>query len=218
MKYFPAFLDLRRRPCLVVGGGTLASHKARALLRAGARVRVVAPRLDRSLSALQRAGRVTARRRAFRDRDLEGCVLVIAATDDAAVNRAVYRGSRRRRIPCNVVDQPALCSFIFPSVLRRGDLVIAISTGGSGPALSRRLRLELQRTIGAEYATFLRLLHEARRRLRRGLPDLAARKRAVYRLLDSPALSLVRAGRLAQARAVLGKRVAAAIRAGPGRS
>lgn len=199
----------------MVGGGTLAAHKARALLRAGARVRVVSPRLGPGISALRRAGRVTVRRRAFRDADLDGCALVIAATDEAAINRAVYRGSRRRHLPCNVVDQPALCTFIFPSVLRRGDLVIAVSTGGAAPALSRRLRLELRDTIGPEYDTFLRLLRQARRRLGRGLPGLAARRRAVYRLLDSPALGLVRAGRLAQARTVLGKLVAAAIQAGP---
>jgi precorrin-2 dehydrogenase/sirohydrochlorin ferrochelatase len=142
------------------------------------------------------------RRRRFRDADLRSCTLAIAATDDPAVNRAVFAGALRRRIPCNVVDRPQLCTFIAPSILRRGDLAIAISTGGASPALARRLRQKLQRRIGSEYAAFLRLLGRARLKLKRRRASLSVRKRLLYRLVDSRALELIRRGRMNEARSL----------------
>lgn len=218
MTYFPVFLDIRDRPCLVVGGGLVAARKAAALLEAGARVRLVAPDLDDATEAMGRAGEIRIERRAFRDSDLDGCALVIAATDDPAVNRAVHEGAARRSLPCNVVDQPDLCTFIFPSVVRRGDLVIAISTGGASPAVARRLRRELEGKIGPEYAAFLGLMREVRGRLRREVRDPLARKRALYRLVSSAAFDLMRSGRPEEARALAERLVAEAARsaaAGP---
>lgn len=223
MNYFPIFLDIRGRACLVVGGGPVAARKAAALLDAGARVRLVAPELDPAIEEMGRAGEIRIERRPFRDSDLDGCALVIAATDDEAVNRAVHAGARRRDLPCNVVDQPSLCTFIFPSVLRRGDLVIAISTGGASPAVCRRLRRELEGRIGPEYADFLSLMREVRSRLRKEVSDPLARKRALYRLVSSPALDLVRSGRAQEARALAERLIAEAVRSAaagpaPGRS
>lgn len=212
MAYYPLFLDLTERRCLVVGGGRVAAGKAEGLLEAGARVRVVAPRVQPRLRSLARAGRIDLLRRPYRDGDLRGCALVIAATDDIAVNRAVYAAAGRRGIPCNTVDQPALCTFIAPAVVRRGGLVIAISSGGASPALVSRLRRDLEARIGPEYAAFVDLLRQARVRLRAALPDSAARKRALYRLIASPALDLLRAGRAGEARALVDSLLARAIR------
>lgn len=212
MAYYPLFLDLTERWCVVVGGGRVAARKAEALLEAGARVRVIAPRAHPGLQALADSGRLVLLRRPYRAGDLRGCVLAIAATDDSAVNRAVYAASIRRGIPCNTVDQPALCTFIAPAVMRRGDLVIAISTGGASPALVRRLRRDLEARIGPEYAAFVDLLRQARVRLRAALPDSSARKRALYRLVASPALDLLRAGRPGEARALVDSLLARAIR------
>ncbi len=215
MSYFPVFLDIRGRACLVVGGGEVAARKAASLLAAGARVRLVAERLEPSCAAMGRAGQIRILRRRFRDSDLDGCALAVAATDDAVVNRAVRRGAARRSIPCNVVDQPALCSFIFPAVVRRGALVVAVSTGGASPAVARRLRRDIEKAIGPAYGSFLTLMREARQRLARRVADPLSRKRAVYRLVSSPVLDLVRAGRKREARRLAEQITADAAARGP---
>ena len=142
--YYPVFLDVRGRTALVVGGGAVAERKAAGLARAGACVRVVAPTVTAGLEAHARDGLVDLRRRAFRENDVEGVFLVYAATDDAAVNEAVYAEAEARGVPANVVDDPAHCSFIVPSVVRRGPLQLAVSTSGAAPALAKRLRRELE--------------------------------------------------------------------------
>jgi len=134
--YYPLMLKVKGEACLVVGGGAIALQKARALRRAGADVTVVSPRFTPAWARL----RVRRLRRRFRAGDVAGCVLVIAATDDPGVNRAVAAACRKRSIPVNVVDVPELCSFIVPSILRRGPVVIAVSTGGQSPSLAKALR------------------------------------------------------------------------------
>src|SRR5512135_266401 len=116
MDYLPIFLDVREQPCLVVGGGEVAARKCALLLRAGARVTVLAPALCAAFDADLAAARIAHRAANFRDQELDGFVVAIAATSDGAVNRAVAAGAKARRIPVNVVDQPALCSFILPSI------------------------------------------------------------------------------------------------------
>lgn len=149
MRYYPAFLDLQGTPCVVVGGGGVAWRKAKSLLACGARVTVVSPEVVHPLAALARRGRITWCRRRFRGSDLNRAFLVIAATDDQGVNRAVSARARARRRLVNVVDQPALCTFILPSVMSRGALTMAISTGGASPALSKWLRRDLAARYGA---------------------------------------------------------------------
>ena len=136
MKYYPLFMNLEGRECLVVGAGAVAARKARSLLECGARVTVIGESPVPSLLRLE-GERLKIRPRKFRSRDLGSYALVFGATDDAVVNSEVYRESRRRETPVNVVDRPDLCTFIVPSLHRRGDLSIAVSTGGKSPAVAR---------------------------------------------------------------------------------
>lgn len=155
--YLPVFLDLRGVLCLVVGGGEVARRKVEGIRAAGGRVRVVAP------ECLEMPEGAELERRAFRDSDLEGVSLVFAATDDRAVNAEVARRAKARNLWVNAVDDPAECSFILPATVRRGGLVIAVSTGGQSPLLARSIKEELEERFGPEYGTLAALLGERRR-------------------------------------------------------
>ena len=180
--YYPAFLDVRARRCLVVGGGAVAERKVAGLLDAGARVRVVSPTLTPALAALAGAGIVEHRPRPFRRHDARGCAIVVAATGVATVDDAAAAAARRVRALVNVVDRPTACDFILPSVLRRGDLQIAVSTGGRSPALAREIRRRLEADIGDDYAALVARVGDARVRLRARRLAPAARMRAADRL------------------------------------
>lgn len=186
--YFAAFLDLRGRRCLVVGGGPIGERKAVALLDCGARVIVVSPTLTPTLSALVAAGLADHHARVFRRGDVRGCALVVAATGRAGVDRAVAASGRARRVPVNVVDRTALCDVIVPSVLRRGELQIAVSTGGRSPALAREIRRRLESLFGPEWAELVERAGRDRTRGRAAAPTAAARARAGERV----ALNVVR--------------------------
>lgn len=162
--YFPALLKVKGEPCLLVGGGAAALQKARALRKAGARIRVVAPRIGAALARL--AEEVA--RRPFRRADVAGQTLVIAATDDPATQRRVFEACRARRIPVNVVDVPELCSFIVPAVFRRGPVTVAISTGGLSPSLAKALRLRLEALLPSSLGALARELGRERSRLPAG--------------------------------------------------
>jgi precorrin-2 dehydrogenase len=164
--YFPVFLDLRGRRCVVVGGGEIGERKTRALLDCGARVTVVSPSLTPGLAALAAGGRLTHRARPFLRSDLRGCALAVAATGNLRVDRVVAAAARRWRALVNVVDRPAHCNFIVPSVLRRGELQIAVSTGGRSPAIAREIRRRLERLFGPEYGELVARAGMARRRAR----------------------------------------------------
>lgn len=186
--YFAAFLDLRGRRCLVVGGGEIGERKTRALLVCGAEVTVVSPALTRGLAALAVMGHIVERRRPFRRSDLRGCALVVAATGDRAVDDAVAALARRARVLVNVVDRPERCDFIVPSVLQRGELQIAVSTGGRSPALAREIRRRLESLFGPEYAALVARAGQARRAARAAARTPAARLAAGRRVA---ALALV---------------------------
>ena len=192
MRYFPAFLDLKDKLCVVVGGGRVAERKVRSLLKAGASIKVIGPEFTDSLSRLKKNGKIIFRPRAFRSRDLSGAFLAIAATDDRATNERVYREAAERRIPVNLVDDPAHCSFIVPSLVERGDLLLAISTSGQSPALAKLLRQKLQKEIGPEYAFLLKLLGAVRKKiLPRGFGQKDKQK--IFRqLVREDLLSLIR--------------------------
>ena len=175
MAYYPVFLELSGRPCLVIGGGDVAQRKVEGLLAAGARVVVVSPSLTPALEALRDVGRITQMAREYSPGDLRGYVLAIVATDDGAVNARVAQEGRNLGVWVNAVDDPQSCDFIVPSVVRRGDLVIAISTGGQSPALARRVREELEAIVPEEYAQLLELATQVREELRgRGVSADAA--------------------------------------------
>ena len=182
MPLFPAFLKLTGRRCLVVGAGRVAQEKIEGLLRAGAMVRVVAPHATDSVHAWARAKKIRWEPRKFRATDFKGVFLVVASTSSPALHERIYRQARRRAVLCNVVDDPARCDFYYGAVVRRGELQIAISTGGHSPALAQRLRKKIEREIGAEYEHWLEQLGVARKRLfAKSLPP-ARRKDLLHRL------------------------------------
>jgi precorrin-2 dehydrogenase len=189
--YFPVFLDLRGRRCLVVGGGEIGERKTRALLECGARVTIVSPLLTPGLAALAASGRLVHRARPFVRSDPRGCALAVAATGDPRVDRVVAAAARRWRALVNVVDRPQHCDFIVPAVLRRGELQIAVSTGGRSPAIAREIRRRLERGFGPEYGELISRAGEARRRAREEARTAAERIEAGERVAR-----LVLAGRV----------------------
>jgi precorrin-2 dehydrogenase/sirohydrochlorin ferrochelatase len=182
--YYPVFLNVQGKHCLVVGGGAVATRKVQGLLEAGAAVTVVSPTLTDDLSMLAHDGVIQHAARPFRDDDVKGCALVIGATDQPAVNDAVYAACQRHGVWVNIVDVPAACDFIAPAVVRRGALQIAISTSGHSPTLAKRIRQQLERQYGPEYADLLAWLGEERARIRQEIADPAARMTRYARLVD----------------------------------
>ncbi len=175
--YYPLFVNLKGRRVVVVGGGNVAERKVKGLLGTGALITVISPEVTDGLGKLASSGEVIHIDSAFNPEELEGAWLVIAATDDPEVQRLVYKEATRRNIFCNTVDQPELCSFIVPSIVRRGDLSIAISTGGKSPALARRLRQELETVYGKTYSVYVSLLGALRGLIVGNIPDASERKR-----------------------------------------
>lgn len=195
---YPVLLDLAGRSCLVVGGGRVALGKVRGLLAAGARVTVIAPDVADELAGLE--GVVVERRR-YEPGDVEGHRLVVAATDDPAVNRQVFLDGEAAGVWVNSADDPANCAFTLPAVVRRGPLTVTVSTGGHSPALASWLRDRLAAEIGPEYEVLLQLLAERREALRsEGTPTEGL---SWQQALDSGMLDLVRQGRIAEARELL---------------
>lgn len=189
MTLFPMFVKLTGRRCLVVGAGSVGEGKIASLLAAGAVVRVVAPRATERVAAWACAGRIAWERRAFQPADLKGMFLVVAATSFPAVHERVFREARRRRVLCNVVDDPLRSDFYYPAVVRRGELQIAVSTGGHSPALAARLRRDLDRQFGPEYAVWVAELGRARHEVLATRMDPARRRRLLHRLAGRDAFT-----------------------------
>jgi precorrin-2 dehydrogenase / sirohydrochlorin ferrochelatase len=165
---YPIFLNLDGKRCVVVGGGAVANRKARKLLQARAEVVAISPEVKPELESVA----TEVRRRPYREGDLEGASLVFAATNRREVNAAVTREARGRGIPVNVADEPSEGDFALPSVLRRGQLQLAVSTGGASPTLARRVRYELESAFGSEWAGLVEALGRARRDGRRAEEEL----------------------------------------------
>lgn len=201
MPYYPAFLDLTGRPCLVVGGGMVAQRKVEALSEAGAQVTVVSPRLTKGLKALAEKSTITAVTRRYRRGDLALAMLVVAATNNPKVNQQVAGDASRRGILVNVVDEPALCNFIVPAVVKRGDLVLAVSTSGKSPAVAKRLRRDLETWLDAGPAQLLGLAAEVRQELR--AQGQRPSPRRWQQALDSKLMALVKQGKREEARSKL---------------
>jgi len=196
---YPIMLNLAGRRALVVGGGKVALRKAQALAEAGARVRVVAPDI---LPEFAHDARVECVREPYGARHMEGVFLAVAATDDEAVNARVAADARAAGALVNVVDRPALCDFIVPSVVERGRLMLAISTGGAAPSLARRIREHLEKEFGPSYATLLDALAEVRDRYKSAdLPE-AVRRRLFERLTQDDIVAAAREGKEALTRAI----------------
>ena len=186
MTLFPTFLKLEDRPILVVGGGAIASSKIPGLLEAGARITVVAPKLNCDLAERVRNRQIEWLPKPFEASDLDGKFVVIAATSLRDVNAAVFAAADKRQILCNAVDDIDHCHFYYGSIVQRGDLQIAISTNGKSPALAQRLRKELEQQFGPEYAAWLEWLGAAREAIRAQSTDPEAAKQQLHLLASRP--------------------------------
>ncbi len=173
--YYPAFLDLSGRKCVVFGGGHVALRKVRMLLEFGARTEVVAPELCAEMDGLRSDGSIEVRMRRFEPEDLEGAFVAIAATDDQNTNERIALEARERGVLVNVVDVPQLCDFIVPSYMRRGDLTLAISTSGTSPSLAKKVRTRLEKEFGEEYSALSKLAGEVRAEFKRNGTRASAR-------------------------------------------
>ncbi|MGQ0503118.1 MAG: siroheme synthase CysG [Panacagrimonas sp.] len=199
--YFPLFVDLSGLPVLVVGGGEVAARKIRLLLKSGARPKVVARELNEELAALRLDGRIDHESSEFSPAQLAGCRLVIAATDDPALNREVARAADDRGLFCNVVDDLEASRFITPSIVDRAPITVAISTGGAAPVLARRLREQIESLLPAAYGRIADFMERHRARVKQ-LP-FDARRLIWERFLDSPGPEQLLAGNDAMAESSL---------------
>lgn len=207
--YFPVFMDLRGQPCVLVGGGEVAARKAALLLRAGARLKVVAPRLGPELAQWAAEGAVQHVPRAYVTGDLDGARLVVAATNQRDVNRAVSADASVCAVPVNVVDDPELCSVIVPAIIDRAPVLIAVGTGGSAPVLARLLRATIEAHVPARYGDLAALSAELRAEVQRRLPDVLARRRFWEEVFEGEIAEWVLRGERARAEALLRAKLAA---------
>ena len=215
MQYLPAFLDIRKRRCVVIGGGEVAARKVGLLLRAGGEVEVIAPRLDGELAALQAQGRIRWRQENYDPAHLADAALVVAATDDAELNGRVSAQARRKNIPVNVVDRPGLCTFIFPSIVDRSPVTVAVSTGGASPVLARMLRAHLEAVIPAGYGRLAALMGGFRDKVRQQFPSMDQRRRFWEKVLMGPVTEMVFAGREREAAGLIGRQLREGAPEGP---
>lgn len=193
--FYPAFLDLTGRRCLVVGGGPVGTEKAQKLIEAGARVRLVSPEITPELQALVDGGGIDEFfERGYEPGNLDGCLLVIAATNDAHVNLCVWEDAEARRMLVNVVDVPHLCNFIVPSIMRHGELAVAVSTGGASPVVARTVRQRIEQAIGPEWGELVALMRATRDQLKARYDTMPARARAVEELLETDIVERLAAG------------------------
>ena len=203
MNFLPIFMNVRGQNCLVVGGGKVASRKVFMLLRAGAAVSVVSPELCQELTARKNEGEITHIDRSFEDADLEGCKIIIAATDNNTVNSHISELAKLKGIPVNVVDAPDLCSFIVPSIIDRNPVQIAISTGGASPVLARLLRSRLETFIPAAYGRLATLVESFREQVKSKFSNTDDIRTFWEGILEGPVADTLIAGKDKVARELL---------------
>lgn len=162
---FPMFMKLEGRQCLVVGAGKVGEQKIAGLLETGARLRVVALDASPAVREWARSGKIELELRSFANHDLQGAFLVVVATASRTLNERIYREAQALGVLCNVVDVPDLCDFFYPSIVRRGDLQIAVSTAGQSPSLAQNIRQQLEKQFGPAYAAWVAELGETRKRI-----------------------------------------------------
>lgn len=182
MSLFPIFLKLAARPCIVIGAGHLAESKIESLQAANARITVIAPEASERIRGLAAAGELLYHQRPYADGDLTGNFLVVAATNVPAVNRAVFQEATEKGVLCNAVDDPPFCDFYFPSVVRRGDLQIAISTAGASPALAQKIRKDINAQLPLDAGEWLTDLGNLRREVVAAEPLNDERKWLLHQL------------------------------------
>lgn len=193
-RYYPAYLDIKGKKCVVVGGGEVAERKVNLLLRCGADITIISPDLTEGLEELSLNGEIKYIKDEFKEKHLKNAFLVIGATDNHKVNLKIYKEGSKSEILVNIADSPNLCNFTVPSVVERGELVIAISTGGKSPSLSKKIREELEVRYGIEYAEFLKMMGELRERILHKIPDKNKREEIYKRLVNSDIIDLIKNG------------------------
>jgi len=203
MRYLPAFLDLQNRDCLVVGGGEVAARKVEMLLRAQAEITVVAPTLNAALTGRVKDKSIHHISNQYSAKDLDNKVLVVAATDSEDVNERVAHDAKARGMLVNVVDRPALCTFVFPSIIDRSPVVVAISSAGASPVLARQLRARLETLIPAAYGQLATLVGGFRDKVKGTFKTTDERRRFWEKILEGPVAELVFSGRAVDAEKAL---------------
>lgn len=193
--YYPVFLDLTGRLAVIVGGGAVAERKVVTLAEYGPRIRVVSPEVTPKLEELAASGAIELERRGYVRGDLEGAFIVVCATSSEEVNRAVHAEAEERGALVNIVDVPELCSFIVPSIVRRGTLSVAISTGGAAPTVAKQLRRHVQEHLGPEWETYVTLLGEVRTLVMERVPGGEADRKPIFEAMaDSNLLARISDG------------------------
>lgn len=203
MDYLPLFYKADKRLVLLVGGGQIALRKAKLLLRSGCRLRLVAPEICSELEKLLRAEEHEVYVRDYQNGDMEKVVLVVGATDNLALNRQIAKDADDAHIPVNVVDQPDLCSFIFPSIVDRSPLLIAVSSGGNSPVLARLIRSRLETLIPSAYGELAAFLGRFRAKVKAKIKSLPVRMRFWERVINGPVAEMLLAGKSAQAESLV---------------
>jgi precorrin-2 dehydrogenase/sirohydrochlorin ferrochelatase len=183
--FYPIFLNLKGKRVVVIGGGEIAERKVESLLGTGASVIVVSPAVTPGLAALAGQDRILLRPRPYATGDCDGAALVLSATDDAELSRKVFEEAGASGALVNTADQPGLCDFFMPAIVRRGRIAIAISTGGASPALAAQLRHKISEVVEPEYAQLADLLSSVRNEIRSRIPGESERKALYYRILES---------------------------------
>jgi precorrin-2 dehydrogenase/sirohydrochlorin ferrochelatase len=191
-KYYPIMLNIEGKKCVIVGGGNVAFRKIRSLFAYGAEITVISPDFTEEIKKLTNIERIS---RDYEFGDLKGAYLAFGATDDKNTNKQVYNEAKLEGIPVNIADNPELCGFMVPSKVERGDLTIAISTNGKIPALSKKIRLELEEQYGSHYAEFLDLIADIRRSSLEKIDEENKRKELLEKLIYSDLLDKLKQGK-----------------------
>ena len=207
MDYLPIFIKIKNRPCLVIGGGSIAARKVALLRKAQADVTIVSPELCDELQQLKDDNQIKHHAREYEQTDLETCVVVIAATNQRPVNEKVSELAHQLRLPVNVVDNPDLCSFIMPSIIDRSPVVIAVSTGGSSPVLARLIRTKLEGSIPAAYGRLASLVEGFRDKVKKAFPNVESRRGFWESILEGTVAELVFTGHEDEAKQILDKAI-----------
>ena len=195
----PVFVKLKDKLCVIVGGGKVAQRKAESLIGCGAAVKVVSPLVEKQIKQWASEGFLTWCEKKFSEDDLNGAFIAFASTDDSSKNEKVVETCNRKGIMVNAVDEPELCDFFVPSVIRRKSLAVAISTEGKSPLLAQRLRKELEQILADEYGEFLEILGEQREKIKQAEPDRQKRKKIFKALVNSDIIDLLKAGKRKEA-------------------
>ena len=183
MNFYPVLLNLKNKDCLIIGGGRVAERKAISLLKAGANVSLLSPRITDRLQRIVRKGGVKYIPSDYDRKFLKKTFLVIVATDNHGVNTKICQQALKRNILVNCVDSPELCNFIVPAVFRRGDILVAVSTSGKAPGLAKKIRDDLKKIINRDYLLKLRVIEKVRRKIKKSIPSVKKRKVVLKKLV-----------------------------------